>query len=53
MSTLFLVVCTLVLAVVGRALFDPMKADDHGHADDAATAEQQARMMETMALSVF
>ena len=53
MITLLLVAGTLFLAVIGRALLDPMAADDQGPADNAAAAEQQARMMETMALSVF
>ena len=53
MITLLLVVGTLVLAVIGRALLEPLGADDQGPADDAAVAEQQARMMQTMALSVF
>ena len=53
MVTLLLIVGTLVLAVIGRAMFDPMGTDDRPQADDAAVAEQQARMMQTMALSIF
>jgi hypothetical protein len=53
MVTLLLVVGTLVLAVIGRAMFDPLGDGDRPQLDEAAVAEQQARMMQTMALSVF
>jgi hypothetical protein len=53
MITLLLVVGALVLAVIGRAMFDLIAAGDRPQVDDAVVAEQQARMMQTMALSVF
>jgi hypothetical protein len=53
MVTLLLVVGTLVLAVIGRVMFDPLGGGDRPQVDEAAVAEQQAQMMQTMALSVF
>ena len=52
MTTLFIVFGVLILAVIGRAILDP-PARDQAPSDDRAMAEERARMMETMALSVF
>ncbi len=52
MTTLFIVCGALILGVIGRAILDP-PARDQAPADDRAMAEERARMMETMALSVF
>ena len=53
MTTLFIICGALLLAVIGRAVFDAQPASDQAPADDRAIAEERARMMETMAMSVF
>ena len=53
MTTLFIICGALLLAVIGRTVFDAQPASDQAPADDRAIAEERARMMETMAMSVF
>jgi hypothetical protein len=53
MTTLFIICGALILAVICRAMLDPQPLWDQAPNDDRAIAEEHARMMETMAMSVF
>ena len=53
MTTLFMVFGALILAVMARAILDPLPSHDHKQTEAAAAAEQREHMMQAITLSVF
>ena len=53
MTTLFIIFGALILAVTGRAFLDPLLSRGQSPIEAPVVAEQQAQMMQAIALSVF
>ena len=53
MTTLFIVCGALILAVIGRAILEPLPSRDQGPAEAQAVAEERAQVMQGIAMSVF